>query len=469
MPHRRATPGTDRSHEVGWFPARLDPVGRWLPDFVLCTALLAPVGAAQSEPTPHDTLGLCWLNRLREEPKAFGKFVLDGNKPGLGEHVDWQMFAREVQALSPAPPLFFEMRLWRAARAHASYMIEAREYGHHETAGRPGFTGEWPHLRALAAGYEGNVAECSGVHGTSALEHLIGYFVDAGVPGKGTGGMQDPRAHRDCMLDPRWREVGVAFVECGPTYPAGRLSNVMEFGEAAGVERIVGGVVIDDRNGDAWYDLGEGLGGVRLGLGERNTVSLAAGSFRIDTGSKARTTELVATLGTMRIVHELPAGKAPVWLLLRLPVQEHMTALEQRIRRLAVDADRERRVLQLELIELRAPADADETALAASVAALKARTVAAFVDAPAASAQAQLAAALKEYGGTVVEGWLRQALQVDRLTRSVAAAKAERNAALRKKRAMTLAAEIEVMLGMLQGPELADHLRVIRTELSMAH
>jgi hypothetical protein len=443
-------------------------VGRRLPDLVLCTALLAPTGAAQSEPTPHDTLGLCWLNRLREDPKAFGKFVLDGNKPGLGEHVDWQMFAHEVQALSPAPPLFFELRLWQAARAHANYMIEAREYGHHETAGRPGFTGEWPHLRVVAAGYEGNVAECSGVHGTSALEHLIGYFVDAGVPGKGTGGMQDPRAHRGCMLDPRWREVGVAFVECGPTYPAGRLSNVMEFGEAAGVERIVGGVVIDDRNGDRCYDLGEGLGGVRLGLGERNTVSLAAGAFRIDTSSKARTTELVATLGTMRIVHEVPAGKAPVWLLLRLPVQEHVTALEQRLRRLASDADRERRVLQLELVELRAPEDAVETTLAASVAALKARTVAAFVDSPAAAAQAQLTAAMKEYGGTVVEGWLRQALLVDRLTRSAAAVKAERNAGLRKKRAITLVAEVDATLGVLQGPELVHHLRAIRTELSMA-
>jgi hypothetical protein len=37
--------------------------------------------------------------------------VLDGNKPENSERVDWEMFAAELAALKPAPPLFFEPRL----------------------------------------------------------------------------------------------------------------------------------------------------------------------------------------------------------------------------------------------------------------------------------------------------------------------------------------------------------------------
>jgi uncharacterized protein YkwD len=102
----------------------------------VAAALFAPALLGQTEPTAEETEVLCWLNRFRADPQAFGRLVIGGNQPENAEHVDWKMFAAEIAALAPAPPLFFEPRLIDASRAHARYMVEAQEYGHHETEGR---------------------------------------------------------------------------------------------------------------------------------------------------------------------------------------------------------------------------------------------------------------------------------------------------------------------------------------------
>ncbi len=147
-----------------------------LPLALSCTLLCPQWTPDQPEPEPtaDETLGLEWVNRFRAAPAKEGALLMErafprDAFPGFYR----EMFLAEVQALEPAPPVFFHTRLIAAARNHASYTVlnsKGQEFGHKEVEGRPGFTGEWSHQRAAAVGYpstHGLVGESAGayIHG----------------------------------------------------------------------------------------------------------------------------------------------------------------------------------------------------------------------------------------------------------------------------------------------------------------
>jgi hypothetical protein len=74
-----------------------------------------------------------------------------------------------------------------------------------------------------------------------------------------------------------FREIG-----CSGVPHDGKLSVTHDFGNR-GVARMVGGVVYCDKNGNNFYDLGEGLGNVKVSADEGgNTLTWTSGAYELD-------------------------------------------------------------------------------------------------------------------------------------------------------------------------------------------
>lgn len=232
--------------------------------------------APSPEPTPEETLILELMNRFRADPGKEAQWIIDTY--GKGDTVmgaDAKMFLKECQALTPKPPLVFNLQLLDSARKHSYYMVH-NGLGHDEEPGKRGFTGRSPFDRMKAAGYAGGGGAENAFAGSNGPQHShAGFIVDFG-PG-GTGGMQPGRGHRMNMIG-NYREAGPGGVPNGKG-----LSVTHNLGNRGGM-RLAGGVVYVDLNGNGFYDMGEGKGNV--------TIQASDGSRVATWGSGAYTLEL---------------------------------------------------------------------------------------------------------------------------------------------------------------------------------
>lgn len=263
-----------------------------------------PYVAPHRGPTPDETLILELMNRFRSDPSAECDLILKAVRERRGPRVDWKMFEKEMKALKPAPPLVFNLELLDAARKHSWYMIR-NGLGHDETPGRPGFTGASPGDRIRRAGYAGRgAAENAFASSGGAWPSHWGFIVDAGA---GPGGMQPGRGHRRNMMGAGYRDVGPG----GVPHPNGkRLSVTHNFGRRDA--RSAGGVTYIDLNGNSFYDVGEGVGGVAIRTADgRSTLTWSSGAYTLDLKGRGATT-LVAELGGERITRAVPAGQENV-------------------------------------------------------------------------------------------------------------------------------------------------------------
>jgi hypothetical protein len=258
--------------------------------------------APSPEPTPEEVLILELMNRFRANPQAEMEWIApkDG-KPRLAwGNVDWDMFRKEMAALKAAPPVVLNLQLLDAARKHSHYMV-LNEMTHVEDAGKRGFTGASFGDRCKKAGYQGFPgAENCFLEGPGAEGSHIGFIVDAGA---GPGGMQPGRGHRTNMMG-GYREVG-----CSAVPHDGRFSVTHDFGNR-GVARFAGGVVYCDKNGNNFYDVGEGLGSVRIGTddGACQVVTWASGGYTLELKNTNRVT-LKAEFQGLSFTKTIEAGK----------------------------------------------------------------------------------------------------------------------------------------------------------------
>jgi len=246
--------------------------------------------ASDPEPTPEETLILEFMNRMRADPRADGQRIYDEVKASklgwLGRGVDMEMFNKEMGELKSAPPLVMNLKLLEAARKHSHYMIK-NGLGHVEVQGKDGFVAASFGERIQAAGYSGSgagencFARAPGAYGSHA-----GFAIDASGPdSKGPGGMQPERGHRRNMANSGFREVGPGALPNGNA-----LSVTHNFGNR-NVPRLAGGVVFTDKNGNGFYDVGEGLGGVKIsGSDGSSTTTWKSGGYALDLKGAAKIT-----------------------------------------------------------------------------------------------------------------------------------------------------------------------------------
>ena len=269
---------------------------------------LGPSLGPSLAPSSEETLALELVNRMRADPAAEGQRLAPLRPRPAHPDFDQAMFVDEMEAHGPLPPLVFHPALIAAARNHAAYTAKHKEFGHRETEGREGFTGEFGAARAAHAGYpkeHGRVVENAGsfMHGGVEGCHWAS-AVDDG-PG-GPGGMQANRGHRKAILGPRWREFGTGFV----THRDGRMEHAALFGEGPD-HRLVGGVIYLDLDGDGFYGIGEGLGSVRVALkGGPSGLSWESGAYALDAGpaQSSPAVDWTATLYDVEVRVKAPPG-----------------------------------------------------------------------------------------------------------------------------------------------------------------
>ncbi len=269
----------------------------------LCLAADDPPGAYQSpspEPSPLETLMLEYINRCRANPPAEAKLLVQGKLPS--NSVDLEMFQREMAAFEPVPPVVFDLPLLKAARWHSYYNLK-NGLGHIETPGRPGFTGRTPSERVRRAGAAGTGASENATAGMNDpwICHS-GFVMDVGL---GPGGMQPERGHRRNILDRQWRIVGVGAV---PDNGNEVFACTHNFTQSS--QRWVGGVVLNDRNRNRFYDIGEGISGIPLATSEGKLNSWQSGAYALPIPTESA--KLTVKLDGKAYAVILPAGQENV-------------------------------------------------------------------------------------------------------------------------------------------------------------
>ena len=379
---------------------------------VILAQAKGPYQAPDREPTPEETLVLELLNRFRANPTAEAQLLLPEKKTGS---VDWAMFVDEMKQLKPAPPLVFNLDLLDSARKHSYYMT-INGLGHVEEAGKAGFTGVNPGDRVKLSGYKGmGGGEDAFAAAPDAAGSHFGFVVDIGA---GPGGMQPGRGHRMNMIG-RHKEIGPGAVPSGT-----RLSVTHNFGTRN--VRMAGGVIHFDYNGNKFYDVGEGIGGVAISASDgTSSVTWKSGAYSLDLKGQGEITLTVAIEGE-KLTKTFPAGPDNVkfdWIVPQdvfyKKADKHLAAVEsakgpkqaQALVNLAVntqgirlDAERRKKIDEL-------TAETSAALLAAQNAVLEAL--------PAETFRKVLDEQRKPYRGTDADAWFQDAEVIAKLGRIV--------------------------------------------------
>jgi hypothetical protein len=222
---------------------------------------VAPYSIGQ--PTDEEQLYLELLNRMRADPTAEAQRLSATTDPNIlsayGQFaVDLSLMQAEFATNPPVPPLAMNAQLTTAARWHSGDMFTNQYQGHYQTNGTTVLD---PGGRISANGYTASTwGENVFAYADSVLFGHAGFAVDWG---NGTGGMQTPAGHRQNMLAPGFREVGIGVVD-GVNGSVGPQIVTQDFGTQFGSGPFLTGVVYYDFNGNGSYDLGEGVGGVTV-------------------------------------------------------------------------------------------------------------------------------------------------------------------------------------------------------------
>ncbi len=243
-------------------------------------------------PTAQEQYMLELLNHLRADPAANLRLMTSSlgaqarsNDPDIDSALRFfrtsgTVLASQWQALRAVPPLAWNEQLYNAAEFHTQRMIAADQQTH-QAPGEPDLA-----ARATNAGYTGysSLGENVYAFAESIFHGHAGFAIDWG---NDADGLQVPPGHRDSMMNRAFREVGIRVIsESSPSTQVGPLVITQDFGSRFNFgNSFLLGVVITDADGDRFYDVGEGLGGITIratgAAGEFTTTSLASGGYQI--------------------------------------------------------------------------------------------------------------------------------------------------------------------------------------------
>jgi hypothetical protein len=263
-----------------------------VPFVLFASTAKAAVLYYSGNPTPEEQLVLEYINRARADP------IGEGQRLGIDIHEGLS----DPGSVGPRPPLAMNSILLGVAEAHSRDMYNLNYFSHNDP------NGTTPYGRMVHAGYEYVLAGENMAAGVdlSAVELEDLMMVDSGTPG---------RPHRVNLLDLinpypcgnppcAYSEVGIGYYESASPNGMGLTSLITEdFGAAANAGPFLLGVVYNDRNGNNFYDTGEGLAGVTITPSSSGyyAVSSSSGGYVIPVG----------TSGTITVTASGP-GFAPI-------------------------------------------------------------------------------------------------------------------------------------------------------------
>ncbi len=249
--------------------------------------LSMPLAAAPlysiGEPTPKEQLYVELINRARANPTAEGIWLdsLYSNTqyPNIKAAVDFFSVNRTLMKqefvtgssngkpiLYIRPPLAINSSIMAAARLHSQDQIDNDFQGHTSTG-----TGFNAGQRMTAQGY---TTSAWGENAFTAAKNVFyghaGFQIDWGGA-DGTGMQGPPRGHRSGIHSASYREIGVGNLTSEETtIPSsnsvadGPEICTQDFGRAPANTPFITGVAYYDLNGNNFYDIGEGVGGINI-------------------------------------------------------------------------------------------------------------------------------------------------------------------------------------------------------------
>ena len=254
------------------------------------------------EPSDDEQLMLEQINRARLNPvgEAFRLATMtisDIEQAYSFFSVDLNAMYDAISAIPAVPPLAINARLGTAARLHSGWMLTNISQSHFETNG---LIVIGPDLRIATQGYLAqNYGENIYSTASDPVQAHVAFEVDWGF---GPGGMQDPPDHRLNNHSPDFREAGVGFTYGNRSYittngfrtnivagitnilpilvttSSGPDSVTVDFGTVFSSTPFITGVAYYDIDGDQFYGLGEGLGGLSVTATGLSTSAVTATS-----------------------------------------------------------------------------------------------------------------------------------------------------------------------------------------------
>ncbi|MEM9032738.1 MAG: CAP domain-containing protein [Pseudomonadota bacterium] len=208
------------------------------------------------------------VNRARLDPEGELAYQAEGFAPGV--------------STAPKEALAVDAELSQAARDHSQDM-DARNFFAHTNP-----DGQSPSARAAEAGYDGG--------GAGENIGWIGGFSVSDTQARATAhhnNLWDSDGHQQNFMSSGYNEIGVGYdygdyTYNGTTYPASTLVTEKLGNDG---DTYLTGVVIDDSDGDEFYDMGEGQGGVEITAynadGVHTTATWSSGgySLKLDPGT----------------------------------------------------------------------------------------------------------------------------------------------------------------------------------------
>jgi hypothetical protein len=230
------------------------------------------------DPSDDEQLYLEFINRARANPPSEGALLKSSDdRDVLGAFdffdVDVNLMFEQFSQIPPVPPLAFNAKLIEAARFHTADMLQNVFQGHtNSTDGALGLK------RVQATGYDvSQTGENVFSFARNTFHGHAGFEVDWGF---GPGGMQTPPGHRDNIHSAVFREVGVGVIFGNNSKPGvtsvGPQLVTQDFAVSFADSPFITGVVYYDLNGDGFYSLGEGIGGINVSVSGQTISGVTA-------------------------------------------------------------------------------------------------------------------------------------------------------------------------------------------------
>jgi hypothetical protein len=220
---------------------------------------------------------------MRANPTAEGQRLATTTDPDVLSaysffSVDLALMQSEFSTNPAVPPLAMNANLIAAARWHSGDMYTNVYQGHNQTNGSTVLS---PGDRITANGYTWtSYGENVYAYAASVFQGHAGFAVDWG--NNPPSGMQPGRGHRQNMLTAGFREVGMGVVDgvngIGSPLPVGPQLITQDFATQPANTPFITGVVYYDFNGNGFYDVGEGIGGVTVNTLGSKFYALTANS-----------------------------------------------------------------------------------------------------------------------------------------------------------------------------------------------
>lgn len=231
---------------------------------------VSPLWAGQLSPSDEETYMLELINLLRAKPVEEAKSMMKTGQ--IPDFVDQELFLKELKKYTKYQPLFFDRRMIEAARLHTSYQI-VHGQGHFQTQGTKEFTGADIKSRLINSGLKVQLlssGENAFLYAHNTYHGHLAFTVDWGR--NGPGGMQEGRKHRLNLFSPNYNLAGIGIMN-NDKYKA----MTQTFATAKG--RYAGGVAYEDKNGNSFYDPGEGISGVEISFNGKKEFTWESGAF----------------------------------------------------------------------------------------------------------------------------------------------------------------------------------------------